>query len=394
MIQPRGVLLSSLLLCAAACGEDAAEPQMLFDECQPGVVPDAACYAQKRQPSSAEVALANEIALGYIGRHPPEKEEWDWGPGVLMFSMVELYRVTGDRRLRAYYKAWLDAHIKQGYEIKWSDSCPPGLSALALAREGSGMEAYEKIVTEIVSYYKAAPRTSEGGLSHMGKVIPHIKTLWLDSLFMYGMVIARQGERTGDQQLIDSVGQQFQIFAKLLQSDGGFLTHAHNWPGQEAGVFWGRGNAWVTASGHEYLRIQRLRGGDTAAVRAVLDRQLKAIIASQDSRSGLWWTVLNQPGKSYLETSASALFAYGLARGYRYGHRGAEVLPLIRRAMAGVNSKVVREAGGPVVIGTSGPTMVGKASYYAGIEVKRDLHFGVGAVILSLLETSGLPSGS
>jgi len=377
-----------LLLLAAACSEDPLEG--VYDVCEPGEVPDEACYAQKRAPSSAEVALASEIALGYISRHPPEKMAWDWGEGVLMFSMAELYRVTGDARLRAYTRAWLDAHIIKGYDIRWSDSCPPGLSALALAKGNQG-KAYDKVVDDIVAYYKTAPRTDEGGISHMGDAVALLKTLWLDSLFMVGVVIARQGERADDQQLIDSVGQQIGIFAKVLQGDSGLLTHAHNWPGQEKGVYWGRGNAWVTASAHEYLRIQRLRGKTDVTVGAIMERQVGAILEAQDEKTGLWWTVLNRPGKSYLETSASALFVYGLARGYRYGARGEQVLPVIRRAMAGIKGMIKKKgAGGPVVTGISGPTSVGSSSYYAGIKQEDDVSFGVGAVILALLETSGL----
>ena len=381
--------LMGVCLLLAACAEDPLEG--VFDVCEPGEIPDAACYAEKRSPSSKDVALASDLALGYIARHPPQKMDWDWEEGVLMFSLVELYRVTGEARLRAYTRAWLDAHVKKGYDIRWSDSCPPGLAALALAADNKGA-AYEKIVSDIVAYYKTAPRTKEGGISHMGKTIELIKTLWLDTLFMVGVVIARQGERADDQQLIDSVGQQIGIFAKLLQGSGGLLTHAHNWPGQEKGVYWGRGNAWVTASAHEYLRIQRLRGKADANVSAIMEHQVTAIIKSQDSKTGLWWTVLNRPGEAYLETSASALLAYGLARGYRYGARGEEVLPVIRRAMTGIKGKIRDKGngGGPVVTGISGPTSVGSASYYKGIKQEDDLSYGVGAVILALLETSGL----
>lgn len=384
-----GALSVLLLFSLAGCGEDALEG--IFDVCQPGVIPDEACYVQKRDPSSAQVAQALDIALGYISRHPPEKMAWDWGDGVLMFSLAELYRITRDTRLRDYYKAWLDAHIKKGYEIVWSDSCPPALAALSLAGEGA---AYQKIVDDVVAYFRTAPRTDEGGISHMGRRIPMIKTLWLDSLFMVGMPIIRQGERASDQVLLDSIGGQFRIFSQVLQGAGGFYSHAHGWPGEQKGVYWGRGNGWVTAAGHEYLRAQRLRGHPDAAVSEALHRQAQAIIRLQDAKTGLWWTVLDRPGESYLETSASALFTYGLARGYRYGQRGGEVLPVIKRALSGIQGAITKSAGkGPVVTGISGPTMVGSFSYYAVIKQESDLHFGVGAVILALVETSGLPSG-
>lgn len=378
-----------VLLLAQACGED---PLWVYDMCEAGVAPDEACYAQKRAPSSSEVALATQIALSYIGRHPPEQVAWDWGEGVLMFSLTELYRVTRDARLREYTRAWLSAHIKKGYEIKWSDSCPPALSALALAQEDAGL-GFDRIVADTLAYYKAAPRTDEGGISHLGKALPMLKTLWVDSLFMVGVFIARQAERAGDAELLASVGEQFAIFGRLLQGSSGWFKHAHNWPGQDAEVFWGRGNGWVSAAGHEYLRVRVLRGEPSAEVEAALSRHTQAVQKGQDPTTGLFYTVLNRPGESYLETSASALFAYGLARGFRYGLRGPEVLPVIARALVGVRAKVKTDSAGTLVTGISGPTMAGSASYYASIPLESDLHFGVGAVILALLESSGLPPG-
>ncbi len=390
--------LLALLPFTLACGDESDPDNQLgpiYDACTEGQPPDAACYAKKRDPKSANIKLATDIAVSYISRHSPEKMKWDWGDGVLMLSMVELYRVTGDARLRAYYKAWIDHHVKKGYDIVWSDSCPPALAALALSNESGAPASYKKVVDAVVSYFKTTPRTDQGGISHMGKAIPLIKTLWLDSLFMVGMPVARYAEGKGDAALLNAVGQQFQIFAAALQGKEGWLKHALNWDGQEDGVYWGRGNAWVTASGHEYLRIRRLRGERDHKVEAILKQQAAAITATQDSKSGLWWTVLNRPGKSYLETSATALFAYGLARGYRFGNRDASVLPLIQRAVAGVKGRIKKGPDGKLqVTGTSGPTTVGNASYYAGVNQEDDLHFGVGAVILSLLESSGLPAST
>jgi unsaturated rhamnogalacturonyl hydrolase len=62
--------------------------------------------------------------------------------------------------------------------------------------------------------------------------------------------------------------------------------------------------------------------------------------------------------------------------------------------MEGVKSKVVNDENGePKVTGVSGPTMAGTFADYKGIAVEDDLPYGVGAVILSLIETSGLPPG-
>ena len=104
-----------------------------------------------------------------------------------------------------------------------------------------------------------------------------------------------------------------------------------------------------------------------------------------------WWTVLNRPGETYLETSAGALFAFGMARAWRNGLLGDEVLPAIAKAMVGVRSRLVDGVDGPVVQGTSGPTSAGTFAEYSAVPQKDDILYGIGAVILSLIETSGLP---
>lgn len=101
---------------------------------------------------------------------------------------------------------------------------------------------------------------------------------------------------------------------------------------------------------------------------------------------------MNRPKEIYLETSAAALFAYGLARGYRYGFLDKSVLPAIGKALAGLKSRIKSEGqDGPVVTGISGPTNVGTFAMYAKVSQGDDISYGVGAAILALLETSGLP---
>jgi unsaturated rhamnogalacturonyl hydrolase len=100
---------------------------------------------------------------------------------------------------------------------------------------------------------------------------------------------------------------------------------------------------------------------------------------------------MNRPGEIYLETSASALFSYGIARAYRYGLVGEEELDAARRALDGIRAAIVEDdQGRPVVTGISGPTDVGTYESYAEVPLQEDISYGVGATILALVEMSGL----
>jgi unsaturated rhamnogalacturonyl hydrolase len=338
-----------------------------------------------------EITLARAIADRYVAVHPPESLAWDWGEGVLMSAMADLYVATRAQPYADYVKAWLDFHVAGGYAIAKSDDCPPAISAVTVYQTSCG-DSYAQIDRTVLDFlYTTALRTPDGGISHFGASPIFGTTLWIDSLFMFGEVLIRWGEATNDVRALDEYGKQYTVFASHLQDPSGFFTHAYQWPGQQdPGVFWARGNGWVIASGFDYLRVRKARGEHDDAVSASLAKLAGAVTGAQDA-SGLWWTVVNKPGATYLETSASALFAYGLARGKKQGALDASVVPIVQRAVAGLKTKITNDAQGrPQVTGISGATDVGPFTTYASVKQVDDLHFGVGAVILALLESSGL----
>ena len=365
-----------------------------FDQCEPGVAPDEACFASRRDPSSALVAQARALADAHMARHPAEDVGWDWGEAVAMLGVVQLYRVTGETRYLDYVTAWMDHHIAEGYRIETSDSCAPAGVAVRLYGL-TGQERYRGVVEDALDYlFHRALRSPEGGLNHLGTVTALPVTLWVDSLFMFGNVLTGWGEVAGDPAALGLEGEQIGIFASVLQDPSGLFTHAAYWPlEQTPGIFWARGNAWVTAATVDYLRARRWRGEEDPAVAQVLERQLGAVRAWQDGPSGRWWTVMNRPGETYLETSATALWAFALARAWRSGLVGDEVLPAVDAAVSGLDAQMVSADDGPRVGGVSGPTTAGDFDNYAHVSQGDDFPWGVGAALLAWTEASGLPRG-
>ncbi|MGB8331156.1 MAG: glycoside hydrolase family 88 protein [Polyangiales bacterium] len=334
--------------------------------------------------------MATKIALRYIDSHPIEKELWDWKSGVLMHALTELYRVTGEPLLHDYYQSWLDYRIAQGYQMVWSDSCPPAITAIALLSE-KPTDAYRQVVDDTLEYLDVvAPRTEEGGISHNG--IAGGKSVWLDSLFMFGMVLNRWGELE-DPARLEMMSEQVRIFAGVLQDESGFMRHAQDWPGYDESVYWARGNGWVVASLADYLRIRVERDETDPEVEKVFRDHVRAIIGAQRQPSGLWLTVMSHPDEpdNYLETSASALFAYGIARAYRYGILGDQERRVAQEAVEGLKQMIRDDGDGPVVTGVSLATDPWSLQEYLHVATRDDVNYGVGAVILALLETSGLP---
>jgi unsaturated rhamnogalacturonyl hydrolase len=383
-----GLLIVSGAL-TSGCGDGSSSTA--FDDCDASI-PEDECYALRRDPDSDQVALALEIARRYVAQHPYEEEIWDWRSGVLMFALTELYRVTGEEDIRDYYQSWMDYRIEQGYSMTWSDSCPPALTAIALLDEEAEAASYRQVVEDALEYLdEVAPRTEENGISHNG-LFGNIPSVWLDSLFMFGMVLNRWGEAY-DEARLEMMSEQTQIIAGVLQDENGFMRHAQDWPGYDESVYWARGNSWVVASLADYLRIRVQDGAPDAPVERIFRDHVDAVLGAQQP-SGLWLTVMSHPDEpeNYLETSASALFAYGIARAYRYGVLGEDERRRAQDTVESIEQMMVRrDDDGPVVTQVSLATDPWSLEEYLTVPVGEDVNFGVGSVILALIETSGLP---
>lgn len=377
------------------------DPDPPFDYCDDGP-PDPACYQSRRDPTSPRMQLAIAIGDAVLDLDPTGLR-WDWGEAAMMIGLWNLALATGEERYLDFIQAWLEHHIERGYMISTSDTCAPAALAIALLEDGREQARYEPVVMDALSYLREdALRVSNGGLSHFGTLDVFGIELWADSLFMFGNVFTRWGEYAAAQQALDDYTFQYEAFADLMQDDNGLFVHAaESQFEQEPDVYWARANGWITAAGYDHLRVRRNLEQPLPEMALIAREQVAAIIDTQDPATGLWWTVINRPGETYLETSASALFIYGMARGWRYGYLGDKVLPAIALGLEGLATQIVdgdgqpfdpsSSTGAPVVTGTSQPTSVGTFDYYANIGVQDDIPYGIGAVLLALTETSGLP---
>lgn len=87
------------------------------------------------------------------------------------------------------------------------------------------------------------------------------------------------------------------------------LIKGHNF----VDALWARGNSWITLALPLFVEITQPPADDPfrRIVVSLLERQVDALVGTQDLSTGLWHTLLNDPS-SYVETSASAGFAAGI----------------------------------------------------------------------------------
>ena len=188
------------------------------------------------------------------------------------------------------------------------------------------------------------PRTKEGGLQHVTTGILNDGQLWDDTLYMTVLFLARMGRILHNEEYTQESVRQFMVHIKYLSDlKTGLFFHGWTFNGNHhfANALWGRGNSWYTAGLVDYLECLDGNEGVKEFLLSTLLRQVEALADCQDE-SGLWHTILDDPD-SYLETSASCAFAYGILKAVRMGYLPARFAVVGERAVKGVMGQIAAD---------------------------------------------------
>lgn len=188
--------------------------------------------------------------------------------------------------------------------------------------------------------------------------------------------------------LCDFAARQVAGFtSRLTDPATGLLKHAWFSDTQSRSLaYWGRANGWAVMAQVELLKALPLNHPMRDSLLSILRRHLDALCRYQDS-TGLWHQVLDKPD-SYLETSCSAMFCYGLASGVNRGWIEPSYADAARKAWRGVCSRIRPDG---QIEGICRGTGVGFdfQFYYERPTPLNDMR-GVGAVLLAGTEMLAL----
>lgn len=380
-----------LLLSAALCG----------------VAPGSA--AQQALAGSLSGDLSVGVVEQTIKDHPTPSSLGKWGytPGLTLYAMEQVYRRTHDARYLRYIRAWADAHVNSEGEIDSPinslDDMLPGLLMLSLYRE-TGDPRYKIAAQTIRKRFDTYPRTQDGGFWH-GAATEYQHQLWLDGMYMSMPFLVQYGEVFGDRKYAyREAAKQLLIYASHLNDPKtGLLYHAYDESGTQSWVepgsrhssfFWARSIGWYGMALVEVL--ETMPKNDPARPRLVaLVRQLVgAFQRFQDSRTGLWYNVVDKselPG-NWLETSASAMYIYIVSKAVERGYVSPKYSEVACKGYRGILMQLSAEADGDVsVANISAGTVVGELSYYLKHPRNtNDIH-GLGPFLLMNEQMRGAP---
>ena len=244
---------------------------------------------------------------------------WEWEQGVGLFSIYKLYEKTGDVRCLEFLNEWYGKMLGKGFDRNINTMSP--LLALTYLYETEKNAGYLEVIKENAEWLmNKMPRTVEGGMQHLTTHTINNDQLWADTLFMTILFLARAGKVLNDQNMQDEAVYQTIIHIKYLSDCESGLWY-HGWSLTEkhfGGIFWGRGNCWITAAIPEILKTtEKISANERKILEEAYKRQVEALVKHQDI-SGMWHTIIND-SSSYFETSATAGFAYGILAGIEQG---------------------------------------------------------------------------
>jgi unsaturated rhamnogalacturonyl hydrolase len=273
--------------------------------------------------------------------------KWSYAPGMELRAYLDVFETYGDTAVYNFVHKWYDSIVAddgtiQGYtpDRYSSDKISPAKSLFYFYDETRD-EKYRKAIELVKSQIDGQPRTPSGAF-WFKEVYPN--QIWLDGVYMVYPFYVEYAARflSGEAQTaaFDDIVHGIVITRdKCLDPETGLLRHACDESGK---MFWcdpstkGQSfHCWGRALGYYCLGILEVldwlpehyksRQSLVDILRGICDILPKWA----DAESGVWYQVLDQPGRegNYLEATASAMFVYTYLKGIRKGYLDTDLLP-------------------------------------------------------------------
>ncbi len=213
------------------------------------------------------------------------------------------------------------------------------MCAAIIKAQQTGNFDFNPIINNYIDYISNKQfRLKDGTLARNR---PHPNTLWLDDLFMSVPALAQMGAYSGKQKYFDDAVKLVKLFSeRMFNYEKGLFMHGWVQEMEEHPQFhWARANGWAVMTLVELLEVLP---GDHAGRPMVLEILQKHIrgLANYQSGKGFWHQLIDR-NDTYLETSATAIYTYSIARAINRAYVDAKVYgPMVCLAWNAVSTKV------------------------------------------------------
>jgi len=335
-----------------------------------------------------------------------EFNDWTYPMGVVLSGMLNVTDVTGDPSFQdyavknfdfifrnlPYFRAQAKAFGPQSYgyrrliEMRELDDCGAIGAALVKMNAKKPDPRYQEGIDLAATHITTRQfRLPDGTLARQR---PVAVALWIDDAYMSVPFLAQMGKTTGDRKYFDDAARQvIGMSARLFDASKGLFDHSwFSGMDDDARFFWARGDGWAMVAMAELLSVMPEDHPDRAKVLEIFRRGARGVAETQ-SGTGLWHQLLDKTD-SYLETSASAMFTFAIARGVNRGWLPTSYAPIAQTGWRALEKRV--RADGQIEGTCVGTTAAYDALYYYNRPTDPQAMHGYGPTLLAGAEVMTL----
>lgn len=333
---------------------------------------------------------------------PAKRYTWTWQHAALLNTMVNQYDEGKCQADKDIYLAYVQKAINKTY---WrANGVTPNAVAsglgLAFLYRVTKDEKYKIKAEKVYADYLKIRRTKEGAVSHL----IGFTELWDDTIFMIGKFLLGMYQATGDEKYLDELMKQVRLHREKLQDKSGLWVHGwdaddkghclfcsqYGWADEQtrkSAEAWGRGNGWIVVTLTDVVEALPAENKYRNELSGYLKEMLQPLVALQDSTTGHWYQLPLRKGEqgNYLESSCTAMFAYGMQGAISMGLvKGEPYNEVVRRAYKGLRAYSMEPAGNGYLTTTNvcTGTCIGNKQYYFKRAKMKGRSYGIGTFIL------------
>ena len=336
--------------------------------------------------------------------------KWNYIDGCMITSVLALYRITGDEKYLSFADSFMGWFVNDDGSIKTYDAkeynldnVNPGKNLFALY-DLTHKEKYRRAIDTVRAQLDGQPRINAGNFWHKD-IYPN--QVWLDGLYMAQPFYMEYETRFNKMMHCDDSFKQFENVRKFMRDEAtGLYFHGYDesrkmyWAHKETGRspnFWLRALGWFVialvdtleaADEQMYYEYRRLQ--------SMLREFIDALLPWQHE-SGMFYQLpaLPQQEGNYLETSGTAIIAYGILKAVRLGFLPQKYKSFGEKAFFGTaekylsfNDKNEPQLGGICLVAGLGGAdkRDGSIKYYLSEPIVKNEAKGVAPMLLAYTE--------
>lgn len=285
---------------------------------------------------------------------------YEWG--VTYSGMMAVTAASGDPRYARYaaermaYLSKLAKYYRSSTSVEQQKNSPVAsllhphalddAGALGMAMIKGMNKENQALLRPVVNHFldfivNKEYRLADGTFARMR---PLKNTVWLDDMFMSVPALAYMGKLSGEAQYFNEATKQVKLFSKRM-FDTQKNIFIHGWLEESSlqpKYHWGRANGWAIMAITELLTQLPENHPDRAQILDLYKKHVQGLAAYQSGK-GFWHQLLDRPD-TYLETSATAIFTYSIAKGINQGWLDYEAFgPMVVLAWEAVATQISPE---------------------------------------------------